>query len=337
MTRVSPVVSWLRVMLVTALVLVSGGEASSQATEEGVIAFVRADPAQPALGGPLYVVGADGQGLRQLLSLRVQHPDWSPDGRMIAFSHNCAIWVARADGSELRKVTGGTDCAQTPAWSPDGRLLAFSDVFRRSGPRVSAAVAVVNLDGSGLRHVSRRDDGLFIDDARPTWSPDGTRITYQTSSVFPAGSRHLPPGYVVSQIVTISRGGSYAPGPATSPFDVDPTADWVADSAPSWSSDGTRLAFQRTFVRSATPATSVQNDLYLTDAAGRMQTRFVANAAWPDWSPDRQNVVFTALEGTGPRARGVGLAIADVDGSVSRRLTRNPGDEWATWGSRPPR
>jgi Tol biopolymer transport system component len=322
--------SWLKAALLAALVLVAGGKAS-QPTEEGVIAFVRADPAQPGLGGPLYVIGADGRGLTKLIDLPVQHPAWSPDGRRIAFSHECAIWVARADGSDLRRVTGGTRCAATPAWSPDGRRLAFSDVFRRSGVRVSAAVAVVNVDGTGLRHVSRRDDGLFIDDAAPSWSPDGRRITFQSSSIFPAGFRHLAPGYVVSQIVTTSREGYYAPGPGTSPFDIDPTADWVADSAPAWAPDGTRLVFQRTFMRSTDPSRSVENVLYLIDQAGRTETRFISNAAWPDWSPTGRKVVFTALEGTGPRARGLGLAIADERGSMARRLTSDPGDEWATW------
>jgi len=315
--------------LAALLVLVPGSQA--QVVQDGVIAFVRADPARPELGGPLYVVGADGRGLREVISLDVQHPDWSPDGRWLAFAHRCAIWVARADGSDLRRVTGGTTCAATPAWSPDGRRLAFSDVFRRSGVRVSAAVATVNLDGTALRYVSRRDDGLFIEDAAPTWSPNGRLITFQSSSVYPAGFRHLPPGYVVSQIVTTDRAGFYAAGPGTSPFDVDPTADWVADSAPAWSPVDRSLLFQRTFMRSADPARSVESSVYVIDLATKRETRLLSNAAWPEWSPDGRQLVFTALEGTGPRARGTGLAIADASGNVLRQLTTNPGDEWATW------
>jgi Tol biopolymer transport system component len=322
--------SLVRIALLAVLVLVGGGEAARQAEPE-LIAFVRADPARPELGGPLYVVGADGRGLRKLVDLRVQHPDWSPDGRWLAFAHRCAIWVVRADGTGLRRVTGGTTCAQTPAWSPDGRWLAFSDVFRRSGVRVNAAVALVRLDGTGLRHVSRRDDGLFIEDAAPAWSADGRLITFQRSSVYPAGFRHLPPGYVVSQIVTTDRAGFYAAGPGTNPFDVDPTADWVADSAPAWSPAGRRLLFQRTFMRSADPARSVESSVYVIDAASGTETRLLSNATWPEWSPDGQKVVFTALEGTGPRARGTGLAIADASGRFLRQLTTDPGDEWATW------
>jgi Tol biopolymer transport system component len=185
--------------------------------------------------------------------------------------------------------------------------------------------------------VSRRNDGLFIEDEAPTWSPDGARIAYQISSIFPEGFRHLPPGYVVSQIlvISVSRQGYFVPGPATNPFDVDPTADWVADSAPAWSPDGTRLVFQRTFMRSADPANAVSNAIYLVDQVGEDETRFLSDAAWPDWSPDGRNVVFTALEGPGPRARGIGLAIADDRGTVLRKLTTDPGDEWATWASGP--
>ncbi|MHB8541649.1 MAG: TolB family protein [Candidatus Acidiferrales bacterium] len=62
-------------------------------------------------------------------------PAWSPDGKQIAFSASFnsggpsqeQIFVMRADGSQMRQVTGdeGWQC-DDPSWAPDGTELAFS-------------------------------------------------------------------------------------------------------------------------------------------------------------------------------------------------------------------
>lgn len=61
------------------------------------------------------------------------HPDWSPDGSMIAFESDepdgtTDIWVSAFDGSAPHRVV---DCkapcqvAADPSWSPDGTRLAY--------------------------------------------------------------------------------------------------------------------------------------------------------------------------------------------------------------------
>ncbi len=58
-------------------------------------------------------------------------PDWSPDGTRIAFQRGLAeIFVVNADGSGLRRVASGE--AYRPVWSPDGTKLLFDGlrVFR---------------------------------------------------------------------------------------------------------------------------------------------------------------------------------------------------------------
>ena len=70
-------------------------------------------------------------------------PSWSPDGQWLAFSsdrdselprvpkndfvirHATAVYVVKADGTELRRLTQDQPFAGSPSWSPDGRQLAF--------------------------------------------------------------------------------------------------------------------------------------------------------------------------------------------------------------------
>ncbi len=82
----------------------------------------------------LYVMNADGTGLRRLTDGPGEHtdPSWSPDGRSVVFSSTAGgldtpqIFVIPADGGRPTRVTrsgGGYDGA--PSWSPDGRWIAF--------------------------------------------------------------------------------------------------------------------------------------------------------------------------------------------------------------------
>src|SRR5262249_50929506 len=69
----------------------------------GKIAFDNGSPSS----GDIFVINADGSGLEQLThdpAARNIRPDWSPDGRKIAFTSrrdgNDAIYVMDADGTE---------------------------------------------------------------------------------------------------------------------------------------------------------------------------------------------------------------------------------------------
>ncbi|MFE5867582.1 hypothetical protein ACFQ6V_02885 [Streptomyces roseifaciens] len=82
----------------------------------------------------LYVMNADGSGLRRLTDGAGEHtdPSWSPDGRQVVFSSTAGglevpqIFVIPVDGGRPVRVTrndGSYDGA--PSWSPDGRWIAF--------------------------------------------------------------------------------------------------------------------------------------------------------------------------------------------------------------------
>jgi Tol biopolymer transport system component len=56
-------------------------------------------------------------------------PDWSPDGRHIAYASDYGgdyeIYVSRADGNHVRQLTRGRGASYQPRWSTDGHRIAF--------------------------------------------------------------------------------------------------------------------------------------------------------------------------------------------------------------------
>ncbi len=150
------------------------------------VAFVRriSFVGPPRVGGPpglnilyrnyLYVVNADGSGLRQLAPEAVcgdLSPDWSPDGRTIRCGHS----LVQVDGSGLRSLP--RVIPWNGAWSPDGQKIAFTQSFppgSHGSPRMQYDIFVMNADGSGQRRLTRSPGG----DGSPAWSPDGRKIAF---------------------------------------------------------------------------------------------------------------------------------------------------------------
>jgi len=107
---------------------------------------------------------------------------WSPDGSKIAFIHNWDIWVADADGSNVRQLTKTPEKEGWPMWSPDGAMLAFfAQPSENPSDRAEKAylqICVIPVSGGETRLVTGRSvqAGLMLP-ARYAWSPDGTEVT----------------------------------------------------------------------------------------------------------------------------------------------------------------
>lgn len=172
----------LALALGISVALVAGGGAATSAVRNssggpyrnGLIAFVRCcGPAS------LYVIRPDGTGERRIFKASADDtpmsPAWSPDGKWIAFipgPPRKGVWMMRADGSKLHRITIGKGIPQELTWSPNGKRIAFAD--RQSPGSGFHDIYVVRTNGSGLRRLA----SSRLEESAPAWAPNGAEIVF---------------------------------------------------------------------------------------------------------------------------------------------------------------
>jgi Tol biopolymer transport system component len=247
-------------------------------------------------GKALYVMNADGRGLRIVARVRqLATPVWSPDGRRIAFlgarDGHSAVYVVNADGSGQWTLARR---GNAPAWSPDGRRIAFVS---------SAKLYVANADGSGHQTLTPLMGAGDVTSL--AWSPDGRRLLFLVEHSF----MHSPRCTFCNRLYVLNADGSgrrdLTRNLGRSQVGAGPASD------PVWSPDGRKIAFVRS---------NTQRGVYVVNADGSgmrnlTPTPMEAYAA-PAWSPDGRKIAFASS-----RDGNTEIQVVNADGSGQRRLT----------------
>jgi Tol biopolymer transport system component len=115
----------------------------------------------------------------------VQHLQWSPDGRWVAFDEGQNLEVAPTTGASTPRVLATCvapfDAMSGFSWSPTSQSLAVVCSSSYDGSR---QLITVRPDGTHLTNLLA-DRGLTIPydagDFWPEWSPDGSRLLFVAS------------------------------------------------------------------------------------------------------------------------------------------------------------
>ena len=261
----------------------------------------------------IFTYAADGSDRKAVTSSGYNiMPSWSRDGTRILYSSGpisrgaMEIWVMDADGSNKRQLTFDTPGGNfTPVESPDGSRIAFSAARQGVG---HPEVWVMDADGSGQRRLTttRVTPGQQnVWSLHPTWSPDGERISYASTS---SGETQI---WVMNADGTDQRQITAGLGP-----------DYPDANVPAWSFDGARIAFWSGFERRFGEVWTMNPDG--SEPRRVTDTPDPRNSDDPHWSPDGAKLIF-----------GQGLAgdramwVVDAAGGEPVLFAR--GVHWCTW------
>jgi len=216
-------------------------------------------------------------------------PDTAKGDKHETRSH---IWMVPAAGGTPRQLTFSERGENGPQWSPDGRSLAFLS-SRGSATDAKTQLWILPMDGGeGYQLTTSKENVTGFE-----WSKDGSRIAFLSVDTLPktdeAKTARRDDPQVFEENFRLSH--AWVIDVATKRASEVAHGNLTVSGAPSWSPDGTRLAFQ------AAPTTMIRDtrsDIYIVTIADRSLTKITTKpeaGSAPAWSPDGKTIAFTML------------------------------------------
>lgn len=194
----------------------------------------------------VYIMNADGSHVVQITKRETSEtaPSWSPTGSDLAFVSDRTTGVNEVYRIPISPIghstqlTFNTDADRGlgwfhTVWAPDGRTIFGNVNFARYSDGADIALARFSaVDGSNLSYLGP-SCGCYGVDINPT----GTRLAFSDDDPLNDASRGF-----VSNVLTSNLDAS-ARRPVTHDVHHEGQFDELFNSAPSWSPDGTKIAY----------------------------------------------------------------------------------------------
>jgi Tol biopolymer transport system component/predicted Ser/Thr protein kinase len=265
-------------------------------------------------------------------------PAWSPNGKCTAHPGESGLVLRPANGTvrTVADLPGGSELS--PSFSPDGRSLAF--VYQTGGANTDLYLLPLTPDFQADGKPKRLTSGMrFIN--RPVWTPDSREMIFSAATETGMGLWRIEAsGASAPRRLVLAAGDAWSPSISRDgrrlvyERRMENSSIWRVglgrqshaaesiisstriDALPSYSPDGTKIAFSSYRTGSL--------EIWMADADGSSPVQLTSLEQYsvvPEWSPDGKRIVFQSSGKTGNH-----LYVVGAEGGGLRRLTEDADD-----------